>query len=77
MIDQRRVRHDLDLTIVVAAPGHASPAPLKGRVVAFEDGRWLLGVPIGGRWVELTGDRWSNGRAVAMLLLQVGGVGAG
>ena len=77
MIDQRRVRHDLDLIIVVDAPDHATPLPLKGRVVAFEDGRWSLGVPVGGRWVELTGDRWSNGRAVAMLLLGVSRAGPG
>ena len=79
MLNPRRVRHDLDLTIVgdhQDGQDHGVPLPLRGRVVAYEDGRWSLGVPVAGQWIELTGDRWSNGRAVALVLLRAGEVGA-
>ena len=71
MEDGRRVRHDLDL--VVVAPRGAGTVAAAGRVVAWEDGRWLLGVAVGGRWVEVRGDRWAGSRPLALLLLRAAG----
>ena len=68
MDDGRRVRHELDLPVVV--PRGPGTAATPGRVVAWDDGRWLLGVAVGGRWVELRGDRWSESRPLALLLLR-------
>jgi len=70
--DGRRVRHDLDLA-VVARTERGSPVSSAGRVVAWEDGRWLLGVLVAGRRVELRGERFGESRAAALLLLRASG----
>ena len=73
----RRVRHDLDLTLVTPpATGDGAPATAQGRVVAWEDGRWALHLPVAGEWVEIRGDRWSESRPLALLLLRASGLGA-
>lgn len=63
----RRVRHDLDL-LLVADPADAAPA--RGRVIAWEDGRWSVTVPHGAGMLELRGDRWSDSRPVVRALLR-------
>ncbi len=62
-----RVRHNLDLVLVAGERGRA---PTRGRVVVWEDGRWRLSVPTRDGEVEVSGDRWSESRAVVRLLLR-------
>ena len=77
MFIPRRVRHDLDVVLVTPAPaGQGAPSAAHGRVVAWEDGRWALHLPVRGEWVELRGDRWSESRPLALMLLQASGLGA-
>jgi hypothetical protein len=77
MMTPRRVRHDLDLTLVTPpSPGQGAPSAARGRVVAWEDGRWALHLPVRGEWVEIRGDRWSESRPLALMLLQASGLGA-
>lgn len=62
-----RIRHDLDLMLVADA---RDQSPALGRVVAWEDGRWRVSVPLDGGEVELAGDRWSDSRVVVLTLLR-------
>ncbi len=62
-----RIRHDLDLLLVADAKDRT---PAIGRIVAWEDGRWRVSVPMGDRDVELAGDRWSESRPVVLALLR-------
>jgi len=77
MATPHRVRHDLDLVLVTPAPtGRGEPVAAHGRVVAWEDGRWALHLPVAGKWVEIQGDRWSDSRPLALILLHASGLGA-
>src|SRR5687768_13005029 len=70
--DPRRVRHDLDLTVVSDERGTATTA---GRVVELVDGTWLLSLPVAGEVGTVAGDRHEGGRSAALLVLRAAGFG--
>jgi hypothetical protein len=66
-MDGERIRMSLELTVVVHSADDSGPArAIPGRLIEYEDGRWLLWLAGAG---PVRGDRAEGGREAVALLL--------